>query len=154
MSHMEWIARWRSLLAAVVLLAVPLATDTMSDQDQSDLESSAAGAPAPLPPELAHDAETRLKPFLSSYRLPDSITFAGSTVPLNVWQVRERIEYEFYRFLADEGEHHPGEAHWPLLSASGAPVGRSRAAGRSEVHPPGREQMHLGRLFQGESVRA
>ena len=104
MSQIEWIARWRSLLAAVVLLAVPLATDTMSDQDQSDLESSAAGAPAPLPPELAHDAETRLKPFLSSYRLPDSITFAGSTVPLNVWQVRERIEYEFYRFLADEGD--------------------------------------------------
>ena len=104
MSRREWIARSRSLLVAVVLLTVPLATDTMSDQDQTVQGASAAGAPVPLPPELARYGETRSKPFLSSYRLPDTITFADSTVPLNVWQVRERIEYEFYRLLEDEGE--------------------------------------------------
>ncbi len=104
MSPMEWIARSRSLLAAVVLLAVPLATDTMSDQDQPVPAASAAGAPVPLPPELARYGAARSKPFLSSYRLPDTLTFADSPVPLNVWQVRERIEYEFYRFLEDEGD--------------------------------------------------
>jgi hypothetical protein len=45
-----------------------------------------------------------LKPFLSSYRLPDTMTFAGNPVPVHIWQVRERIEYEFYRFLEDEGD--------------------------------------------------
>ncbi|BCA55638.1 conserved exported protein of unknown function [Nitrospira sp. KM1] len=42
--------------------------------------------------------------YLSSFRLPDKITFAGQTVPLDNWQVRERIEYEFYQFLEDQGE--------------------------------------------------
>jgi len=87
-----------------VLLAVPLATDTRSDQDQTVTAASAAGTPVPLPPELARYGGARSKPFLSSYHLPDTITFADSPVPLNVWQVRERIEYEFYRLLEDEGE--------------------------------------------------
>ncbi len=42
--------------------------------------------------------------FLSSFRLPDKLVFAGQPVPLDNWQVRERIEYEFYQFLAEEGE--------------------------------------------------
>ena len=42
--------------------------------------------------------------FLSSFKLPDKLTFAGQTIPLDSWQVRERIEYEFYQFLEDEGE--------------------------------------------------
>jgi hypothetical protein len=42
--------------------------------------------------------------FLSSLKLPDKITFAGMPVPLDNWQVRERIEYEFYQFLEDQGE--------------------------------------------------
>ena len=42
--------------------------------------------------------------FLSSFRLPDKLAFAGLTVPLENWQVRERIEFEFYQFLDDEGE--------------------------------------------------
>ena len=104
MSQTEWIVRSRSLLAAVVLLAVPLATDTKSDQDQAVPGASAAGGPVPLPQEFTRYGEARSKPFLSSYRLPDTMTFAGSTVPLNVWQVRERIENEFYRFLEDEGD--------------------------------------------------
>lgn len=42
--------------------------------------------------------------FLSSFKLPDKMVFAGQPVPLDNWQVRERIEYEFYQFLEDEGE--------------------------------------------------
>ncbi|MCG3777680.1 MAG: Membrane-bound lytic murein transglycosylase D [Nitrospira sp.] len=42
--------------------------------------------------------------FLSSFKLPDKLTFAGKPVPLDNWQVRERIEYEFYQFLQDQGE--------------------------------------------------
>ncbi len=47
---------------------------------------------------------TRSRAFLSSFRLPDTLTFAGQQVPLDNWDVRERIEYEFYQFLADEGD--------------------------------------------------
>ena len=42
--------------------------------------------------------------FLSSFKLPAQLTFAGVSVPMDNWQVRERIEYEFYQFLAEEGE--------------------------------------------------
>jgi hypothetical protein len=42
--------------------------------------------------------------FLSSFKLPEKMTFAGMPVPLDNWQVRERVEYEFYQFLANEGE--------------------------------------------------
>lgn len=42
--------------------------------------------------------------FLSAFKLPDTLSFAGQPVPLDNWQVRERIEYEFYQFLAEEGE--------------------------------------------------
>lgn len=42
--------------------------------------------------------------FLSSFKLPSQLTFAGVLVPMDNWQVRERIEYEFYQFLAEEGE--------------------------------------------------
>ena len=60
--------------------------------------------PAQLPAELPVIVEPRTRPFLSEYRLPDTMTFARVPVPINLWQVRERIEYEFYRFLADEGD--------------------------------------------------
>jgi membrane-bound lytic murein transglycosylase D len=42
--------------------------------------------------------------FLSSFKLPAHLSFAGMSVPMDNWQVRERIEYEFYQFLAEEGE--------------------------------------------------
>src|SRR5437899_12985377 len=96
MSQTEWIVRSRSLLAAVVLLTVPLATDTKSNQDQAVPSASAAGGPVPLPPEIVRYGEARSRPFLGSYRLPDTVTFAASTVPLNVWQVRARIELELW----------------------------------------------------------
>lgn len=52
-------------------------------------------------PEIKREGE---RFFLSSFKLPDKITFAGVQVPLDNWQVRERIEYEFYQFLEDQGE--------------------------------------------------
>ncbi len=52
-------------------------------------------------PEVQREPRTR---FLSAFQLPERLTFAGQSVPLDNWQVRERIEYEFYQFLADEGQ--------------------------------------------------
>ncbi|MGQ0811027.1 MAG: lytic transglycosylase domain-containing protein [Nitrospiraceae bacterium] len=52
-------------------------------------------------PEIKRDGE---RFFLSSFKLPDKLMFAGQAVPLDSWQVRERIEYEFYQFLEDQGE--------------------------------------------------
>ena len=52
-------------------------------------------------PEIKRDGARH---FLSSFKLPDKLTFGGQTIPLDSWQVRERIEYEFYQFLEDEGE--------------------------------------------------
>ncbi|HYM37177.1 MAG TPA: lytic transglycosylase domain-containing protein [Nitrospiraceae bacterium] len=52
-------------------------------------------------PEIKRDGPRH---FLSSFKLPDKLTFGGQTIPLDSWQVRERIEYEFYQFLEDEGE--------------------------------------------------
>lgn len=45
-----------------------------------------------------------MKHFLSSFKLPEHLEFAGQRVPLDTWYVRERIEYEFYQFLAAEGD--------------------------------------------------
>ena len=52
-------------------------------------------------PDVQRQPRTR---FLSAFQLPERLTFAGQSVPLDSWQVRERIEYEFYQFLADEGQ--------------------------------------------------
>ena len=43
--------------------------------------------------------------FLSSFKLPTSLTFAGQPVPLDQRYVRERVEFEFYQFLAHEGDN-------------------------------------------------
>lgn len=67
--------------------------------------------------------------FLSAFQLPEQLTFAGQIVPLDNWQVRERIEYEFYQFLADEGQSiilakRTGRCFPPLerqLAAAGLP---------------------------------
>jgi hypothetical protein len=52
-------------------------------------------------PEIKREGE---RFFLSSFKLPEKLTFAGQPVPLDNWQVRERIEYEFYQFLEEQGE--------------------------------------------------
>src|SRR5438445_13885260 len=101
MSQTEWIVRSRSLLAAVVLLTVPLATDTKSDQDQAVPSASEAGGPVPLPPEIVRYGEARSRPVLSAYRLPDASTFAGSRAPLHVCEGRARVEYRVFGLLDD-----------------------------------------------------
>src|SRR3989442_10104875 len=99
MSRREWIARSRSLVAAVVLLAVPLATDTRSDQDQTVPGASAAGAPVPLPPELARYGGARAEPFLSSYHLPDTLTFSHPPPPPHLSPVRGQVQDQVYPLL-------------------------------------------------------
>ncbi len=66
-------------------------TDAQSDQDDRLV----------ILPEIKREGE---RFFLSSFKLPDKITFAGVPVPLDNWQVKERVEYEFYQFLEDQGE--------------------------------------------------
>ncbi len=68
--------------------------------DQLDAQSDPEDRLVILP-EIKREGE---RFFLSSFKLPDKITFAGLPVPLDNWQVRERIEYEFYQFLEDQGE--------------------------------------------------
>ena len=102
MSHGRTRRGARFLLAAGLILAVPLATDTRSEQPTP--EAPAVEAPSQMPAPAIRSLPAETKRFLSTYRLPDNLTFAGAPVPVDVWQVRERIEYEFYRFLEDEGE--------------------------------------------------
>ncbi len=118
--------RWlRRLLMVTVLLAFIISISAGA-QSQSDLSRDVApqsGANGELerdlgPPDSldsANEPEDRLvilpeikregeRFYLSSFKLPDKLTFAGQPVPLDNWQVRERIEYEFYQFLEDQGE--------------------------------------------------
>ncbi len=84
------------------ILACALIATTLPEAAETDL--SIITPPAVLPLEVPRPIEPRGRAFLSSYRLPDTMTFAGDPVPIQMWQVRERIEYEFYRFLEDEGD--------------------------------------------------
>jgi hypothetical protein len=108
-----------ALLFGEVFMTPKTAASAPSDPKPEDIRNSsvserAEGAPA-SEPETATDLEDRLvilpeikregeRFFLSSFKLPDKLTFAGQPIPLDNWQVRERIEYEFYQFLEDQGE--------------------------------------------------
>ena len=118
--------RWlRGFLTGTVVLASLLAISTRAQSQLDPLkdpsaQSGASGEsdrePGPSDPlESANEPEDRLvilpeikregeRFYLSSFKLPDKLTFAGQPVPLDNWQVRERIEYEFYQFLEDQGE--------------------------------------------------
>ena len=105
-------------MLAVVLPSQPDATASAQTRlhDVSSLpEPDGAVTPLVGEPEVASELEDRLvilpeikrdgeRFFLSSFKLPDKLTFAGQSVPLDNWQVRERVEYEFYQFLEDQGE--------------------------------------------------
>jgi hypothetical protein len=93
----------RVLLTALAVFAM-LGVTQAPDELPSITAPGPTVLPVPLPPELARGKEPRMRPFLSTYRLPDKMTFAGEPIPVHLWQVRERIEYEFYRFLEDEGD--------------------------------------------------
>ena len=60
--------------------------------------------PLVIVPEPELDRAGGQRYFLSSFKLPEKMAFAGDPIPLDNWQVRERVEYEFYQFLAEEGE--------------------------------------------------
>lgn len=118
--------RWlRCFLTVTVVLASLLAISTRAQSQLDPLkdpsaQSGASGEsdrePGPSDAlESANEPEDRLvilpeikregeRFYLSSFKLPDKLTFAGQPVPLDNWQVRERIEYEFYQFLEDQGE--------------------------------------------------
>jgi len=98
------------LLSGFVCVAGAWAAPSSSDQAETDGELGASDQGDDqaesedrlvILPEIQLDNE---RFFLSSFKLPEKITFAGVTVPLDNWQVRERIEYEFYQFLANQGE--------------------------------------------------
>ncbi|MCI0720270.1 MAG: transglycosylase SLT domain-containing protein, partial [Acidobacteria bacterium] len=120
MTEWWWRMVIRSSIVAVCLL--PVSTDAQPESEAKDAPTRPATSgeldreltlPEPLEgsnepedrlvilPEIKRDGE---RFFLSSFKLPDKITFAGVPVPLDNWQVRERIEYEFYQFLEDQGE--------------------------------------------------
>ena len=114
--------------AAIPVVADPPKPDLAEKADTAgttgDLPPSAAAPPKTVEGELVQIPEEALEPaqgpdtplvvvpevdhqrqrfFLSSFKLPKKLSFAGVDVPLDNWQVRERIEFEFYQFLAEEG---------------------------------------------------
>jgi hypothetical protein len=115
---------WRMVMLGIVVGACVLpglaGAQPESESKDSSAQLATNGEPdreltIPEPLEGMNEAEDRLvilpeikregeRFFLSSFKLPDKLTFAGVPVPLDNWQVRERIEYEFYQFLEDQGE--------------------------------------------------
>jgi hypothetical protein len=115
----------RTVFAVVLAVMLPVSAAAQPQPDSVPKDAPAAAAanngeserdlalPDPLDnpnepedrlvilPEIKREGE---RFYLSSFKLPDKLTFAGQPVPLDNWQVRERIEYEFYQFLEDQGE--------------------------------------------------
>jgi membrane-bound lytic murein transglycosylase D len=90
--------------AVAILCAQLLWTPSLFAESPSGNNGVNSAVPlVPLPPDLPV-VEPRMRPFLSTYRLPQTMTFALQSIPIQMWQVRERREYEFYRFLEDEGD--------------------------------------------------
>lgn len=113
------------LSGAWLVFALPIPSGAQPQPDQIEAKENTANSGANGEPEREsalpdslespNEPEDRLvilpeiklegeRYFLSSFKLPDKLTFAGQSVPLDNWQVRERIEYEFYQFLEDQGE--------------------------------------------------
>lgn len=117
-----WVWRMVVLGAVVGACVLPGSAGAQRESESKDSSTQLAtnGEPdrelvLPEPLEGSNESEDRLvilpeikregeRFFLSSFKLPDKIAFAGVSVPLDNWQVRERIEYEFYQFLEDQGE--------------------------------------------------
>src|SRR5574341_1205322 len=121
-SMTTWLWRMVMLATIVAVWIFPIPTNAQPEPESKDVPTRPATngeldreLTIPEPLESANEVEDRLvilpeikregeRFFLSSFKLPDKITFAGVPVPLDNWQVRERIEYEFYQFLEDQGE--------------------------------------------------
>ncbi|MFI5223450.1 MAG: hypothetical protein ACHQX3_04270, partial [Nitrospirales bacterium] len=110
-----WLRRTLVLSGLWMVITLPIATGAQPQPEQSEAKESmprsgANGEPEREiilldPLENPNEPEDRLvilpeikregeRYFLSSFKLPDKLTFAGQPVPLDNWQVRERIEYE------------------------------------------------------------
>jgi hypothetical protein len=153
----------RGFLTVTVVLASLLAMSTRAQSQLDPLKDPSAQSGASSesdrelgpsdPLESANEPEDRLvilpeikregeRFYLSSFKLPDKLTFAGQPVPLDNWQVRERIEYEFYQFLEDQGESivlAKRTGRWLRASASRPPIPkrRRRVHGSSFPRPAG-----------------
>ena len=120
-----WLRRILVFSGLCVMMALPIAGAAQHPLEHSDAKETALRSGPNVEPdrelnlpdslENPNESEGRLvilpeikregeRYFLSSFKLPDKLTFAGQPVPLDNWQVRERIEYEFYQFLEDQGE--------------------------------------------------
>jgi len=110
----SWFRRALMLSGLWMVVTLPIATGAQPQPEHSEAKegtprSEANGEPEREvilldPLENPNEPEDRLVGVFSSFKLPDRLTFAGQPVPLDNWQVRERIEYEFYQFLEDQGE--------------------------------------------------
>ena len=105
-----WVRRALVLSGLWMMLTLPIATGAQSQADHSEAKegTSRSGANGELerevilldPLESPNEPEDRLvilpeikrdgeRYFLSSFKLPDKLSFAGQPVPLDNWQVRE-----------------------------------------------------------------
>jgi soluble lytic murein transglycosylase-like protein len=92
------------LLAGVLLGPAPAAATAEQEaavRTQAEIEELRQEVEAlrELVGELAGQV-SRTRPALSSFRLPQQLTLAGDAVPLERWDVAERLEREFYLALA------------------------------------------------------
>lgn len=81
--------------------AAPDSETVAAPQDEADVPPDGEDQQIVILPEIQREGP---KFFLSSFKLPDKLMFTGQPIPLDDWQVRERVEYEFYQFLEEQGE--------------------------------------------------
>ncbi|MBI1734505.1 MAG: transglycosylase SLT domain-containing protein [Candidatus Rokubacteria bacterium] len=92
-------------LVLALVLVVPFATVSSSAAHEEDVRALREEIAA-----LRSDVEAlRMSlvdpsPGLSSIRLPEAISFAGTSVPLDRWDVAERLEREFFLALAERAQ--------------------------------------------------
>jgi membrane-bound lytic murein transglycosylase D len=117
-------------LAIVVLAALAFGLTGAPDRPAQAQARGDADAELQALREMVSDLAAqvaRMRPDLHSFRLPDTLTFAGQAVPLDQWDVAERLEREFYLALADPAQ----VVLWLKRSARYFPYieGRLREAG-------------------------
>ena len=116
----DWMLRLLLIVMLILASVFPISTNAQPEPDRTPLKEASAPVASngesdrdlilPDPLESQNEPEDRLvilpeikregeRFYLSSFKLPDKLTFAGQPVPLDNWQVRERVEYEFYQFL-------------------------------------------------------
>jgi membrane-bound lytic murein transglycosylase D len=92
-----------ALVAATVLLGLGSAHAPPAHAQPPDKVAEELEALRGMVSDLA-DQMARMRPGLHSFRIPDALAFAGVPVPLDRWDVGERLEREFYLTLADPAQ--------------------------------------------------